>query len=98
MSRRLTARPGRQTWPLLPSQAGLGGAHEDPTAVLAADHGVRVGVAGGGQLGAVQLDPAALAAPGLEFRGAGGAGLRRDAVVELEQVRRYRPGDLGALG
>ena len=54
------------------SQPGLGRAHQDPAAVLAAHDLVRVGVAHRGQLVAVQLDPAALARARLEQRGAGG--------------------------
>uniref|UniRef100_UPI0019D1A524 Nif3-like dinuclear metal center hexameric protein n=1 Tax=Modestobacter sp. KNN46-3 TaxID=2711218 RepID=UPI0019D1A524 len=42
----------------------------------------------GGQLGPVELDPAALAATGLQLGGAGAAGLRGDPVVDLEQVGR----------
>src|SRR4051795_6400193 len=103
MSRRLTPRPQApksRSWRQAPksrswrSQAGLGGADEDPAAVLAAQHGVRVGVAEGGQLVAVQLDPAALAAAGVQVRGAGRPGLLRDPVVQLEQLGRHGAGDL----
>src|SRR4051794_15343006 len=75
MKRRLTPRSLGQKWPFPPSQSGVRGADEDPAAVLAAQHRVRVGVAEGGQLVAVQLDPAALAAAGVQVRRAGAAGL-----------------------
>src|SRR3954447_17248270 len=94
MSRRLTPRPQAPEARLWRSQAGLGGADQDPAAVLAAQDGVRVGVAEGGQLGAVHLDPAALAAAGVQVRGAGRPGLLRDPVVQLEQLGRHGAGDL----
>src|SRR4051794_33208141 len=98
MSRRLTPRLRGQKWPFLPSQAGLGGADQDPAAVLAAQHAVRIGVAEGGQLVAVELDPAPLAAAGVQLGGAGGPGLLGDPVVQGQQRRRDGAGDLVAPG
>src|SRR3954468_7679179 len=91
ISRRVTAR--------LRSQARLGAAHENPAAVLAAHHLVRVGGPDGAQLAAVQLDPAALALPRLEQGRPGRPGLRADPVVQRQQRGRdaggrRRPGGL----
>ena len=89
---------------------GLGRAHQDPAAVLAADHLVRVGVAHRGQLVAVQLEPAALArrAPGASrrrcSRSACGSGRRAPAAAReisadhlgaRRLVPRGRVGDVG---
>src|SRR3954447_23661337 len=81
MSRRLTLRPAGPTSRSRPSQTGVRGADEDPAAVLAAEHGVRIGVAEGGQLVAVELDAAALATAGVQVRGARRPGLLGDPVV-----------------
>src|SRR4051812_12502221 len=105
MNRRVTARLRSRSAPrslalpaMLPrpslsrSQARLGGPDEDPAAVLAPDDLVRVGVADGGELPAVQLDPAALTLARLEHRRTGRAGLGADPVVEGEQRPRDLPG------
>ena len=75
--------------------AGLGGADEDPAAVLAAHDLVRVGVADGGELAAVELDPAALARTRLQHRRAGAPGLRTDPVVQRQQRGGDAAGDRG---
>src|SRR5688500_20306687 len=94
MNRRVTPGP---TWPLRPwSQAGLGGPDEDPAAVLAAQHLVRIGVADGGQLRTVELDPAPLARARLQQRCPGAAGLGADAVVERQERLRQPARDLRA--
>src|SRR6478609_7105230 len=78
------------------SQARLGGAHQDPPAVLAAHDLVRIGVADGGQLVAVQLEPAPLALARLEHRRARAAGLGADPLVQGEQRVGDAGGGLGA--